>query len=170
MHGADAVPALLAQGCDRHGQGHRRFAHPMSLGEMGPRLDVARQGAVFGVRTVDPSLAILANRDLLHAALANLLQNAFKYTQENSMVTLSAYASGEQVLIDVEDHCGGLPPGGAAKMFIPFSPNSDSRAGLGLGLSIARQSIEADNGTLTVRDVPGSGCVFTISLPRPSPS
>lgn len=81
------------------------------------------------------------------------------------MVTLSAYASGDQVLIDVEDHCGGLPPGGAAKMFIPFRPNNDSRAGLGLGLSIARQTIEADYGTLTVRDVPGSGCVFTISLP-----
>lgn len=81
------------------------------------------------------------------------------------MVTLSAYASGEHVLIDVEDRCGGLPPGGAAKMFIPFRPNNDIRAGLGLGLSIARQSIEADSGTLTVRDVPGSGCVFTISLP-----
>jgi len=129
------------------------------------RLDVARKGAVFEVRAVDPSLAILANRDLLHAALANLLQNAFKYTKENSMVTLSAYASGDHVLIDVEDHCGGLPPGGAAKMFIPFRPNSDIRAGLGLGLSIARQTIEADYGTLTVRDVPGSGCVFTISLP-----
>ncbi|MNU09063.1 Sensor histidine kinase TmoS [compost metagenome] len=51
-------------------------------------------------------------------------------------------------------------------MFIPFRQNHDNRAGLGLGLSIARQSIEADHGTLTVRDVPGSGCVFTISLPR----
>ncbi|MBT2337102.1 sensor histidine kinase [Variovorax paradoxus] len=129
------------------------------------RLDVARKGVVFEVRTVDSSLAILANRDLLHAALANLLQNAFKYTKESSMVTLSAHASGEQVLIEVEDHCGGLPAGGAAKMFIPFTPNSDRRAGLGLGLSIARQTIEADYGTLTVRDVPASGCVFTISHP-----
>jgi signal transduction histidine kinase len=118
------------------------------------------------VATVDPLLAVLANRELLHAALANLLQNAFKFTHQNSAVTLTAYAFGEHVLIDVEDHCGGLPPGGAARMFVPFKPNEDSRAGLGLGLSIARQSIEADHGTLTVRDVPGSGCIFTISLPR----
>lgn len=134
--------------------------------ELAARLDASTKGAVFEVRAVDPLLAVLANRELLHAALANLLQNAFKFTRHNSLVTLNAYAFGDHVHIDVEDHCGGLPPGGVAKMFVPFKPNDDSRAGLGLGLSIARQSIEADQGTLTVRDVPGSGCVFTISLPR----
>ncbi|MFM9927221.1 HAMP domain-containing sensor histidine kinase [Variovorax sp. H27-G14] len=134
--------------------------------ELAARLDPGMKDAVFEVRAVDPSLAVHANRDLLHAALANLLQNAFKFTRENSLVTLKAHALGEHVLIDVEDHCGGLAPGSAAKMFVPFRPNEDSRAGLGLGLSIARQSIEADQGTLTVRNVPDSGCVFTISLPR----
>lgn len=134
--------------------------------EIAARLDVSLKNAILEVRAVDPLLAICANRDLLHAALANLLQNAFRFTREHSDVILNAYAFGEHVLIEVEDHCGGLPPGGVAKMFVPFSPNDDSRAGLGLGLSIARQSIEADQGTLTVRDVPGSGCVFTISLPR----
>jgi len=134
--------------------------------EVAARLDAGTEGAVLEVRAVDPLLAVLANRELLHAAQANLLQNAFKFTRHNSLVTLNAYAFGDHVHIDVEDHCGGLPPGGVAKMFVPFKPNDDSRAVLGLGLSIARQSIEADQGTLTVRDVPGSGCVFTISLPR----
>uniref|UniRef100_UPI000D3876E5 sensor histidine kinase n=1 Tax=unclassified Variovorax TaxID=663243 RepID=UPI000D3876E5 len=134
--------------------------------ELAARLDPHMEAAVFEVRSVDLALAVHANRDLLHAALANLLQNAFRFTCKHSLVTLSAYAFGDHVLIDVEDHCGGLPAGGAARMFVPFKPNDDARAGLGLGLSIARQSIEADRGTLTVRDVPGSGCVFTISLPR----
>lgn len=129
------------------------------------RLAANTKGIDFEVRAVDPTLAILAHRDLLHAALGNLLQNAFKFTMQHSRVTLGAQASGEHVFIQVEDHCGGLPPGGAAKMFVPFRPNADKRAGMGLGLSIARQNIEADGGTLTVRDVPGSGCVFTISLP-----
>jgi signal transduction histidine kinase len=137
--------------------------------ELASRLNPGMKDAAFEVRAVDPLLAIRANRDLLHAALANLLQNAFKFTKDHSVVTLNASAFGEHVLIEVEDHCGGLPPGGAARMFVPFNPNADSRAGLGLGLSIARQSIEADHGTLTVRDVAGSGCVFTISLPRQSP-
>jgi signal transduction histidine kinase len=136
--------------------------------ELAARLDPSLKNTAFEVHVVDPLLVVFANRELLHAALANLLQNAFKFTRDNSVVTLNVYAFGEHVLIDVEDHCGGLPPGGVARMFVPFRPNDDSRAGLGLGLSIARQSIEADQGTLTVRDVPGSGCVFTISLPRHS--
>ena len=51
-------------------------------------------------------------------------------------------------------------------MFSPFTQRGNNRSGLGLGLSIARQCIEADYGTLSVRDVPGTGCVFTIGLPR----
>lgn len=120
------------------------------------------------MKDVDPLLAISANRELLHAALANLLQNAFKFTSDNTVVRLNAHAFGDLVLIDVADHCGGLPPGAVDRMFAPFEQNDVDRTGLGLGLSIARQSIEADFGTLTVRDVPGTGCVFTVSLPRHS--
>ena len=130
------------------------------------RLYIGHQVSVFEVLSVDPTLVILGRRDLLQAAVENLLQNAFKYTRHDSVVTLRAYAFGERVLIDVEDHCGGLAPDAAAKMFIPFEPNHDHRAGLGVGLAIARQSIEADHGTLTVRNLPGLGCVFTVSLPR----
>lgn len=133
--------------------------------ELAGRLDAGSERCTFVVDAVDATLAINANRDLLHAALANLLQNAFKFTQPAATVTLRAYASGDQVLIEVADHCGGLPAGAVARMFVPFKPNDDARAGLGLGLSIARQSVEADLGALTVRDVPGCGCVFTISLP-----
>lgn len=118
------------------------------------------------VPTTDPTLLIHANRDLLLAALANLLQNAFKFTHAHSEVSLQAHGIGDHVLIEVSDHCGGLPPGGADHMFTPFTQRSDDKSGLGLGLSIARQSIEADAGTLSVRDVPGTGCVFTICIPR----
>lgn len=123
-------------------------------------------GCAFTVPPVDPTLVVRGNRELLLAALANLLQNAFKFTRANSEVTLKAHAFGEAVLIEVEDHCGGLPPGSVEKLFTPFTQRSEDRSGLGLGLSIARQSIEADAGTLSVQDVPGIGCVFTISLPR----
>jgi hypothetical protein len=83
-------------------------------------------------------------------------------------VTLEAYAAGERILIDVKDHCGGLPPGNAEKMFALFSQRSGDRTGMGLGLSIARKSVEADGGLLNVRDRPGAGCIFTIDLPRHS--
>ena len=130
------------------------------------QLQANPKGCVLEVQDVDATLGIRVDRDLLLAALANLLQNAFKFTHDHTQVKLRAYALGGRVLIEVTDHCGGLPPGSAEKMFTPFAQHSEDRSGLGLGLFIARRSVEADAGTLSVRDVPGTGCVFTISLPR----
>ncbi|MEP6634585.1 MAG: HAMP domain-containing sensor histidine kinase, partial [Luteimonas sp.] len=83
-----------------------------------------------------------------------------------SEVTLNVYAVADRILIDVEDNCGGLPPGDEERMFQPFTQAGTDRSGLGLGLSISRRSVEANGGILRVRDVPGSGCIFTIDLPR----
>jgi signal transduction histidine kinase len=124
------------------------------------------RGCTLTVATVDPSLAISGDRDQLYAAVINLLQNAFKFTHNHTEVTLEAYALSDRILIDVSDQCGGLPPGNAEKMFAPFMQNGMDRSGLGLGLSIARRNVEANAGVLSVRDVPGTGCVFTITLPR----
>ena len=122
----------------------------------------------LNVSVVDPQLAVDADRDLLASAVGNLLQNAFKFTHQNTSVTLTAYASADRILIDVEDNCGGLPPGDAERMFLPFSQADEDKSGLGLGLSISRRSVEANQGILSVRDVPTEGCVFTIDLPRRS--
>ena len=124
------------------------------------------RGCAFKVSDVDKRLAVSASRDLLFSALGNLLQNGFKFTQAHSEVTLDAYAAGDRILIDVKDHCGGLSADAVDTMFQPFRQNGVDRTGLGLGLSIARRSVEASAGVLTVRDIPATGCVFTISLPR----
>jgi signal transduction histidine kinase len=129
-------------------------------------LGAAASGCGLLVPEVDAGIAIAGNREHLLAALVNLLQNAFKFTHAHTDVTLHAYAIDTQVCIDVKDHCGGLPAGFSKKMFRPFTQGSFDRSGLGLGLSIARRSVEDERGTLTVRDVSGSGCVFTMSLPR----
>jgi signal transduction histidine kinase len=124
------------------------------------------KGCKFTVSAVDEELAVSADRNLLYAAVGNLVQNALKFTHSHTEVTLNAYAVADRILIDVKDHCGGLPAGDAEKMFLPFTQNSDDKSGLGLGLSIARRSVESNDGTLSVRDVPGTGCIFTINLPR----
>ena len=129
-------------------------------------LEAQARGCTLIVSDVDPLLGVLADRDLLFAALGNLLQNAFKFTRPHSDITLHAYASEDRILIEVGDQCGGLPPGSSEKLFAPFHQQSKDRSGLGLGLSISRQSVEASSGQLSVRDLPGVGCVFTISLPR----
>ena len=129
-------------------------------------LGASARGCAFSVPEVDASIGIAGNRDHLLAALVNLLQNAFKFTHPHTEVTLHAYATGDRVSVDVKDNCGGLPEGFGETMFKPFTQSSADRSGLGLGLSIARRTVEAEGGSLTVQDVPGRGCVFTMSLPR----
>jgi len=87
-------------------------------------------------------------------------------TSRPGQAWLNARADGDQVLIEVADHCGGLPAGAMRTMFKPFAQVGADRTGVGLGLTIARRSVEAGGGQLTVRDVPGIGCVFSLRLPR----
>jgi signal transduction histidine kinase len=134
--------------------------------ELSMSLVARARECIFTVSAVDPRLAVDVDGDLLLSAVGNLLQNAFKFTEHQTEVSLNAYAEADRVRIDVEDHCGGLPPGDAEKMFLPFTQSGVDRSGLGLGLSISRRSVEANGGVISVRDVPGTGCVFTIDLPR----
>src|SRR5450830_1498230 len=124
------------------------------------------RGCRLYVSHVDPALGLEGNRELLLAALGNLLANGFKFTQPGTTVTLVAREFEGRIQIDVGDHCGGLRQGDAERLFVPFSQRGDDRTGIGLGLSIARQYVEADEGTLNVRNVTGTGCVFSINMPK----
>jgi len=124
------------------------------------------RGCALVVTAVSPTLNARGDRDLLYSSLGNLVQNAFKFTRPHTEVRLSAYTSADRILIDVADRCGGLPDGDVEKMFLPFTQCANDRSGLGLGLATARQNVELNGGSLSARDLPGIGCVFTISLPR----
>ena len=129
-------------------------------------LEAQARGCVLTVGTVDVGLAIDVDREMLFSAVNNLLQNAFKFTHAATEVTLNAYATAGRIRIDIEDQCGGLPDGVVDQIFLPFKQAGDDRSGLGLGLAICRRGVEANNGFLRARDLPGTGCVFTIDLPR----
>jgi signal transduction histidine kinase len=129
-------------------------------------LEAQVRGCRLTVTAVDANLAVCVDRDMLSAALGNLLHNAFKFARPHTEVALDAYATADRILIDVEDHCGGLPPGEAETIFLPFTQAGEDKSGPRLGLASCRRSVEANNGTLSVRDVPGTGCIFTIDLPR----
>jgi hypothetical protein len=128
-------------------------------------MEGAAKGLKLDVRPGEPSLAVNADRHTLGSALSNLLQNAVKFTPAGRQISLSARASADRVVIEVEDECGGLPVGDSALLFRPFERRSIDRTGLGLGLSICRRGVEANGGTLGVRNKPGTGCVFIIDLP-----
>jgi len=106
---------------------------------------------------------------ILAAALANLLQNAFKFTPVNGHISLTVHAESDRVLFDVEDSCGGLPSGRIEDLFQPYSQRGADRSGVGLGLAICQRAAQANGGELRVRNLPGKGCVFTLDLPRKAP-
>ena len=115
-------------------------------------------------------LGVEADRQILASVIANLVQNAFKFTRPHGLIKLRARMAGERVLIDVQDECGGLPAGKAEDLFRPFEQRGDDRTGLGLGLSISRKGVRASGGEIHVQDLPGSGCVFTVDLPMAPPA
>jgi len=73
--------------------------------------------------------------------------------------------TGDRVLIEVRDECGGLPAGFEGEAIRPFAQAHPNRTGLGLGLVIARRAVARDGGELRVQDLPGEGCIFTVDMP-----
>jgi signal transduction histidine kinase len=129
-------------------------------------MEAQARGRTLTVSVAEPALAVDVDRQMLSSAIANLLQNALKFTRVGGHVSLSAHRTpDDRLVIEIADECGGLPAGTAEKLFRPFEQHGADRSGVGLGLSIARRSVEANGGMIAVRDLPGRGCVFSIELP-----
>jgi signal transduction histidine kinase len=134
--------------------------------EIGAALEAKARSRRLTVDPVECGVAIDADRQLLGAAVANLLQNALKFTRDGGHVWLRTRRTDDLVFIDIEDECGGLPPGRSEALFRPFYQRGTDRSGLGLGLSISRRAVQLNGGEMMIRNLPGTGCVFTVKLPR----
>ena len=106
-----------------------------------------------------------ADARLLRSALENLASNAVKFSSSGGTVTLKGRAAGKDLVFEVGDSCGGIEPEVAEKLFRPFVQGSQERSGFGLGLALARECAEAQQGTLRLDNQPGKGCVFTLTIP-----
>jgi signal transduction histidine kinase len=131
------------------------------------KLEADARGLQLVVSPVPLELAVDADRQILAAVLGNLLQNAFKFTRPRTTVTFSVHATTDRVLMEVQDECGGLSgEGGGKELVASFEQRGVDRSGLGVGLTFSRWGAEANGGRLYARNLPGSGCVFTLDLPR----
>ena len=150
-----------------HRREHVALTQLMEEVEVAATIEAKARRLRLTVTPVEPGVAIDVDRQLIAAALANLLQNAFKFSRPKGHVVLRTDTATDEgrVLIEVEDECGGLPPGKAEDLFRPFEQRSADRSGLGLGLAIARESVETNGGEIRARNLPGRGCIFTIDLP-----
>ena len=134
--------------------------------EAAATLEARAEGIRLVVPPVEAGVAVSGDRHTLAAVVRNLLQNAFKFTRPDTAVMLRVRASADRVLIEVLDECGGLSTACPDDLFRPFEQQGRDRSGLGLGLAFSREAVEANRGTLSVRSLPGHGCVFAIDLPR----
>lgn len=134
--------------------------------EVAALLQAKARNLHFAVTSVAPEVAIRGDRQILAAAVSNLLQNAFKFTPERGHVSLGTRLTADRVWFEVEDECGGLPPGKTEELFRPFEQRGADRTGVGLGLAICRRAAQANGGEIRVQDHPSKGCVFTLDLPR----
>jgi signal transduction histidine kinase len=125
-------------------------------------------GRQLSVSTVEPGLQVDADRPLLAAALTNILSNALKFSPEGGHVSLRVHATKDRVTFEVEDQCGGLRSDNTEELFMPWTQRSSDKKGLGLGLALTRRSVQANGGEVTVRDLPGKGCIFSVRMLRPA--
>ena len=134
--------------------------------EVAATIEANTRALHFSVVTVGKEVKVLGDRQILASVVTNLLQNAFKFTRAKGHIVLRVRATADRVFIEVEDQCGGLPPGRAEELFTPYEQRSEDRSGVGLGLSICERGARANGGEIHARNNPGIGCVFTVDLPR----
>ncbi|MEU4129767.1 sensor histidine kinase KdpD [Streptomyces wuyuanensis] len=109
---------------------------------------------------------VRTDKGLLERAVANIVENAVKYSPDATPVVVSASAHGGRVEVRVVDRGRGVPDDAKERIFEPFQRYGDAPrgAGVGLGLAVARGFVEAMGGTLTAEDTPGGGLTMVLTL------
>jgi PAS domain S-box-containing protein len=144
---------------------------PLDLSELVPRWaerlsDAARRGGSELGLDVERGVSIVGDELRLEQVLTNLLSNAIKYG-EGRPIEVRLRCSSQRALLSVIDHGIGISPEDQVRIFDRFERAVNARhySGLGLGLWIARQIVQASGAVLRVASAPGKGSTFTVDLP-----
>ncbi len=127
------------------------------------------RGITLQVSPVSPALWVTGNRRDLVSALANLVDNAIKYSEPGAAVAVGGERRGERAYLWVRDQGIGIPRRDQERIFERFyrvdRARSRSTGGTGLGLAIVRHVAAYHGGDVTVESVEGEGSIFTLRLP-----
>jgi hypothetical protein len=132
--------------------------------EIGALPEAETKGIELRTKVEDHEL-VDVDRRLIGSALGNLLRNGVKYSNAGSVVEARGRIRNGRLILEVEDCCGGLPPGKVEEAFAPFVRLDERQSGFGLGLAIAKQAVDAHGGSIRVQNLPGKGCVFVLEFP-----
>jgi two-component system phosphate regulon sensor histidine kinase PhoR len=116
----------------------------------------------------DKSFMVVADREMIHQVLNNLITNSIKYGKEDGRTQIGLYDMNKNILVEVSDNGLGIDPKHLPRIFERFyrvdKDRSRELGGSGLGLSIVKHIIEAHNQTVNVRSAPGVGTTFGFTL------
>jgi nitrogen fixation/metabolism regulation signal transduction histidine kinase len=113
---------------------------------------------------LDPNLEIImADGELLHRAISNLVLNAIDAMPQGGMLTLRTRSDDGKVFIEVTDTGQQLTPDQAAHIFTPYYTSKEH--GTGLGLAIVQSVVSDHGGRVSVQSEPGRGTTFVVELP-----
>jgi len=154
--------------------GLRPLAHaPVDMKEM--VLDVAElyssvandKGIALTTKVPEGPLIVPGDRRCLQRALANLLDNAIKFTQQDGEVEVSAFAENRTIIVTITDNGPGIPADDLSRIYDRFFRGDQSRSspGNGLGLSLVQSIIHAHGGEISVRNVANQGTRAKLSIP-----
>ncbi|KWX76970.1 histidine kinase [Paenibacillus riograndensis] len=133
-------------------------------------LHVNRNSEKHVIHTKLDDELLMARMDsrLIVQVLINIVDNAIKYTQQGSHITVSARQDGHRVIVEISDDGPGISEEAKARLFEMFytanNIRGDGRRGLGLGLSLCKSIVNAHGGTIGVRDNVPKGTVFYFTL------
>jgi signal transduction histidine kinase len=129
--------------------------------------DVAEERGVTITTRIDSDLSIPLDRSRMRQVLANLLDNAIKYTPPGGAVEMTATRDGDNAVLIVSDTGVGIPADELPRIWERLYRGDKSRStrGLGLGLSLVKAIVEAHGGSVAVDSAPGAGSRFTLRLP-----
>jgi signal transduction histidine kinase len=123
------------------------------------------------VHTSGPAtLAVSADRDRVFQVVANMLDNAAKYSPEGAPIDIAWYTDGSMGVLTVRDYGSGIPEESLPLLFTRFgrvqgARRRSGRSGTGLGLYLGKQLAEAMGGSLTLLETGDTGSVFCLKLP-----
>ena len=133
-------------------------------------LHLGKKKENYNIKTIfsDENLYAKMDAGLIAHVILNLVDNAIKYSPENSTIIVRATRVGSDIEVSVEDEGNGIADEDKAKIFDLFytvrSSTTDSRRGLGLGLALCKSIIKAHSSEIIIRDNIPVGTVFSFKL------
>lgn len=134
--------------------------------------DLAEERGITIITNAAGELSVPVDRNRMRQVLANLLDNAVKYTPAGGRIEIAATRDGSDAVLSVSDTGIGITPDELPHIFERLYRGDKSRSarGLGLGLSLVKAIVEAHGGRVTVQSSPGSGTRFDLRLPAVPPN